>query len=113
LNLIFVRGKTPFQITDAGRTIVNQFTLKLSHQGDRDYQLSFRIKDEDLREKVNLVTPGGATFMNGPRKNIVVFFKFGPAILNSGSRRVTVEVVEQMTQKILVAQEVVLVGATN
>src|SRR5690606_33425134 len=92
LQLIFMRSKVPFQVTESGRTIVNHFTLKLSRQGEQNFKLNFRVSDVELASKINIVTPVQPTILSAPQKKIVIFFKFSPDILISGSRKIKIEV---------------------
>jgi cytochrome c oxidase accessory protein FixG len=113
LQLVFLRGKTPFQVIDSGRTIINQFTLKISHQGEQTFKVNFSVREDDLKDKINVVTPVHPTMINIPEKKIVLFFKFDPTILVSGTRKVTVEAYDDITQKIVATKEVVLVGPAH
>ena len=112
LQLVFLRGKTPFQVIESGRLIVNQFTLKLSHQGTQDFKVNFSIDDPKLKNKINVITPMHPTVIDVPAKKIVVFFKFNPSILILGTRKVTVVVFDELTQQIVATKEVALVGPT-
>ncbi len=109
LQLIFLRNKVPFQITEAGRTVVNQFTLKLSQQGARAYSLRFRVREGSVR----LQTPTTPTSVTGPEKKVVVLFKFPPELLIGGSRKILVEVHDDLTDAVVAEKEVVLVGNTH
>jgi cytochrome c oxidase accessory protein FixG len=113
LQLVFLRGKTPFQVIDSGRTIINQFTLKISHQGEQKFKINFSVKEDDLKDKINVVTPVHPTIINIPEKKIVLFFKFNPEILTSGTRKITVQAHDDITQKIVATKEVVLVGPAH
>jgi cytochrome c oxidase accessory protein FixG len=113
LQLIFMRNKIPFQVTDSGRLILNHFTLKITHQGDKTYQLNFRVRNPELKNKVTIVTPVNPTLLTTPQKKIVIFFKFSPEVLASGSRRVQVEVFDELTHQTVATKEVVLVGSTH
>ena len=110
LSLVFLRGKVPFQEIEAGRLIVNQFTLKLNHQGSQIFHVNFSIKDEEYKNKINIVTPAHPTVINTAEKKIVLFFKFDPRILQAGSRAVTVDVFDELSTQIVATKEVMLVG---
>lgn len=113
LQLVFLRGKTPFQVIESGQIILNQFSLKMSHQGDQTFKVNFSVKNPELKNQINVVTPVHPTVINKAEKKVVIFFKFDPKILVSGTRKVTVEVFDEITQKIVATKEVVLVGPTH
>jgi len=110
LQLVFLRAKNPFTVIDEGRTVVNNFTLKMSHQGDQEFKVNFSIREPELKNQITIVTQVHPTILNTPEKKVVVFFKFDPAILVTGTRKVTVEVFDEMTKMIVATQEVDLVG---
>ena len=113
LNLVFLRSKVPFQVIEEGRTIVNQFTLKMTHQGEQKFQVNFDVDDSSLNDKIKIVTPVHPTKIDTPEKKIVLFFKFDPSILNLGSRKIQVNVFDEMTNELVAKKEVVLVGPNH
>lgn len=113
LGLIFIRNKIPFQVTNTGQTVINQFQLKVSHQGGQEYKLRFLVKDPDLKTKVNIVTPMNPTIVDRPEKKVIIFFKFAPDILMTGTRKVQVEAYDDLSKKIVATKEVVLVGESH
>jgi cytochrome c oxidase accessory protein FixG len=113
LQLVFLRAKTPFQVIESGELIVNHFTLKLSHQGQREFKVNFSVRDQELTNKINVVTPVHPTLIDTPEKKIVIFFKFNPSILEAGTKKVTVNVFDEISQTIVATEEVVLVGPTH
>lgn len=114
LQLIFLRNAIPFQIVDSGNLVVNQFVLKVTHQGERIHKLNFLIKESDLRDKVEIMTPSRPTIIDLQNKKMVILFKFPKNILRSGSRIVTVHAVDAVNhQNILATKEVVLVGPAD
>ena len=113
LQLVFLRGTTPYQVIDSGRIIVNQFSLKINHQGGQHFRVNFAVRDPEIKKMVNIVTQVHPTLIDSPQKKIVIFFKFDPAILVNGSRNVTIEVMDELTDKVVATKEVVLVGPTN
>ncbi len=106
LKLVFLRSKVPFTVTDEGRTVVNHFTLKLSHQGNTKYYVEFMANDPDI----DVVTVAHPTVVNVPEKKIVLFFKFPVTELENGSRKVLVNAVDAETWAVLASKEVTLVG---
>jgi cytochrome c oxidase accessory protein FixG len=113
LQMVFLRGKTPFQVIESGKLVVNQFTLKLSHQGEQHFKVNFLVKDPEVKNMINVVTPVHPVLIDAPLKKVVVFFKFDPSILVSGTRKVTVVVFDELTEKIVATKEVVLVGPAH
>jgi len=69
-----------------------------------------RMKDPELRSKIQILTPFHPVLINRPEKKIVIFFKFHPEILLSGTRKDFIEVIDATTQEVLTTKEVVLVG---
>jgi hypothetical protein len=100
----------PFQVIEDGRTVVNHFTLKLTHQGEQRFQVNFELSDVSLKNKIKIVTPIHPTKIDTPERKIVLFFKFSPDVLVNGSKKVLVKVFDELTQKIVATKEVVLVG---
>ena len=113
LQLVFMRGKTPFQMIDSGRTVLNQFTLKMGHQGNQHFEVNFSVKNPELKNLVSVVTPVHPTLINTTDKRVVIFFRFKPEILLGGTRKVTVEVFDELTNQIVATKEVVLVGPAH
>ena len=113
LHLVFIRGTVPFQVIESGRTVLNQFTLKISHQGIQQFHANFSIKEPEFKNLISVVTPAHPTLIHTPDKKIVVFFKFDPSILVLGTRQVTIEVFDELTKHVVATKEVVLVGPTN
>lgn len=113
LDLVFLRSKVPYQVVGSGETIINHFTLKLSHQGGRVFKVDFAIADVDLKEKVKLLTNQKPTIVDVPEKRVILFFKFSPDVLIGGSRKVTVIARDSQTQETLSKKEITLVGPTH
>ena len=113
LQMVFLRSKTPFQVIESGQTIVNHFTLKLTHQGSEEFKINFRVADPELQNKIQVVIPVHPTIVNNANKKIVVFFKFSPDVLISGTRNVRVEAFDPSSGLIVSTKEVVLVGPAN
>lgn len=113
LQLVFLRSKVPFQVIESGKTVVNHFTLKLTHQGNQTYKVDFAVKDAEFKGQIQVVTPVHPTVINVPEKKIVIFFRFDPKILINGTRKVMVEVLDTDTRQVVAVKEVVLVGPAN
>ncbi len=110
LNLVFLRAKVPFQVIEDGRTVVNHFTLKLSHQGKQRFEVDFDVADVNLKNKIIIVTPIHPTIIDSPDKKIVLFFKFSLDVLIAGTRKINVTVFDHLTNEVVAIKEVVLVG---
>jgi cytochrome c oxidase accessory protein FixG len=113
LSMVFLRSKVPFQMIEENARVVNHFTLKLTHQGSQIYEVNFEILEPELRDKIQLVTNVHPTVVNVPEKKIVLFFKFTPDILVGGTKKVTVQAVDDETHTVLSSREVTLVGPTR
>jgi cytochrome c oxidase accessory protein FixG len=111
LKLIFLRGNEAYRF-NAGQ-IINQFTLKFSHQGSNTYKVLLKLKDEELNSQVTIITPVSPIGIKLHETKAIVFFKFTPEILKQGSRKIEVDVVDIETKKIITSKEVNLVGPTN
>jgi cytochrome c oxidase accessory protein FixG len=115
LSFVFMRGTdSPFQVmTEAnGKTIiVNHFTVKLSHQGDKQHELFFQVKEAELKNKIEIITPMKPLKINAPEVKALMFFKFDPSILVKGTRIIHMEAIEH--DHVLSTQEVVLVGPSQ
>src|SRR5690606_28071540 len=93
--------------------IVNHFTVKLTHQGSKVFTIDYRLNDPVLKDRVEVVTPIRPTLLNVPEKKIVMFFKFNPDVLQGGTRKTTLEVIDAETKELITTKEVVLVGPTH
>lgn len=107
LNMVFLRSKTPFSVTDG--KVLNNFTLKLHHQGSKEYRVVFKVNNET----VQVVTNQNPVIVNVPEKKIMVFFKFDSSILVSGTKKVMVEALDAESNNVLSSKEVTLVGPTR
>ncbi len=112
INLMFIRNKVPFMKAATERELVNHFTLKITHQGERQYHLRFQVKNPELAGKVRIVTPSVPTIVTGHDKKIVLFFRFSPEVLINGSRKIEIEALDDISQETVALKEVVLVGST-
>jgi hypothetical protein len=104
---------SPFQIvteTNGKQIVLNHFTVKLTHQGETQHELQFRVKEADLKDKIQIITPMKVLKIKAPEVKVLMFFKFDPAILVKGTRVIHMEVFEK--DLVRSTQEVVLVGPT-
>ncbi len=112
LNLVFLRSKVPFTIARDGR-VMNNFKLKLTHQGGKHTRVEFRIKDQTKAREIEVITPSHPTILNEAEKTIVLFFRFNPVILNSGNATITVQVEDVDSGTVIAEKEVSLAGAND
>ncbi len=109
LKLVFLRSKIPFTVNREGK-VMNNFQLKLMHQGTQHSRLEFKIKEADLASKIDLITPSHPTVVDVAEKKIVFFFRFDKSVLVSGKLKATVEAFDIDSKTILAEKEVSLVG---
>lgn len=113
LDFVLMRGNNPYQVitTNNTPTILNNFTLKISHQGNTEHELSLEAIHPALREKITIIIPSKLIKINGPEFKTILMFKFDPSILINGTRTFTMAVKEQ--SKTIQTEEVTLVGPTK
>lgn len=114
LSYVFMRGTTPFTVaqnTEGKEIILNNFLLKISHQGDKTYQLEFKVHDPELKNKIEIITPMKPLKLDRPEVKTMIFFRFDPSILSNGSKTIKMDSVEN--DKIISTTEVVLVGPSK
>jgi hypothetical protein len=110
LSMVFIRAKVPFMMVDSGSLVLNHFTVKLGHQGEKIYEVELKIAEPELQSLVQLVTAAQPVVVDKPEKKIVLFFKFPQSILVLGSRKITVNAVDSKTGQVISSKEVTLVG---
>ncbi len=112
LSFVFMRGSdAPFQMsTEANgqKVITNHFTVKVSHQGEIHHELFFQVKEPELKNKIQIITPMKPLIMNTAEVKTLMFFKFDPSILIKGTRMIHMDAIAH--DHILSTQEVILVG---
>lgn len=109
LNLVFLRAKVPFTVSREGK-VMNNFQLKLSHQGNETPKVEFKVKEPELASKIELITPAHPTVLDEAEEKVVFFFRFDPSVLNQGKVSVTVQVEDVERKTIIGEKEVSLVG---
>lgn len=105
VKLVFLRSKIPFTISREGK-VVNNFQLKLTHQGSEIPRVEFRVKEAGIK----LITPSHPTILDKAEEKIVIFFRFDPSHLSQGKKVVSVEVIDVDKNKVIAEKEVSLVG---
>lgn len=116
LKLEMLRGShEPFSlVTREGVTKVrNHFTLKVTHQGSEQYRVYVKLAEESLKDKIKLISPQPILNIDKTEKRFILFFEFEPSVLTNGSQKVSVQLVDKETNKLLTEKEVVLVGPLN
>jgi len=115
LNFQFYRGtESPFQMVenaDHSKIIINHFTMKVTHQGDKAHIVELKIADIDLQNKVQMVTVMKPLKFDQAEMKTPIFFKFDPSILQNGKRQLKIDVMED--GQIINNVEVPLVGPNN
>ncbi len=112
LKLQFYRGTdAPYQETfgtDGSKIIINHFTMKVTHQGDKQYIISLRPQDKSLNDKIEIVTVMKPLKFDKAMMKTPIFFKFNPSILKAHKHQLILEIVEE--EKVISTVEVPLVG---
>ena len=90
------------------KIILNNFQLKINHQGTKNYKIEFKVHDPILENKIEIITSSKQTILDGPSKKIMIFFKFDPVILENGTRKIIMDISD--TNAVISSTEVVLVG---
>ncbi len=112
LNFQFYRGaEAPFQIVDNGngtKTIVNHFTMKVTHQGSETHIAELEIVEPTLKDKIQIVTILKPLKFDKPEVKTPIFFKFDPKILVNGKLPLMLNV--KQDGKVTSTLEVPLVG---
>jgi cytochrome c oxidase accessory protein FixG len=114
LSFVFIRGANPFQIikeSNGVEKIMNNFTLKITHQGTTQYDAQFVVNDPALKNKIEIVTMMKTLKIDRPEMKTVIIFKFDRDILQNGTRKFKMDVVDH--DRLITTQEVVLVGPAN
>ena len=119
LTFQIYRGiESPFQVVtnaDGTRTVLNHFTLKVTHQGNKHHKLIFKVHDPLLRDKITIVTPMVPFKVKKSEAKTPIFFRFDPSILTNGKRVIQVEMIDQEDHqdKLISIMEAPLVGPAN
>lgn len=105
IDLVFMRSKIPFTVSREGK-VMNNFQLKLSHQGNEHPKIELRIDNPS----VEVITPSHPIVIESAEKKVVVFFRFNRTLLKQGKLIIKVEAEDITTGKIIAEKEVSLVG---
>lgn len=109
INMVFIRSKVPFTVSQEGK-VLNNFQLKLSHQGDSRPKVEFRVKEVEYQKDIELITPSHPTILKAADHKAVIFFRFAPEFLKKSGGKITVETIDSETGVVLSEKEVSLVG---
>ncbi len=114
LSFVYMRGTTPFTMTknaEGKNIILNNFLVKISHQGEKNHRINFQIHDKNLANKIEIITPMKPLKLTQAEVKATMFFKFDPSILINGSRTIKMDILEELeNNKVISNTEVVLVG---
>lgn len=105
LQLVFIRSKVPYRMVDPV-TVMNQFQVKVTHQGSEQYRLRFESDEPGIQ----IVSNAGSTLVNKAEMKMMVFVRFPKDILKSGERKVIIKAIDSHTNEVLSNKEVSLVG---
>lgn len=112
LNFQFYRGvESPFQVvqnTDGTKTIINHFTMKVTHQGQKVHTAEMEIADPALKDKIQIVTVMKPLKFDQPEMKTPIFFKFDSKLLMNGKLPLKINIKEE--GKVVTTVEVPLVG---
>ncbi len=120
--LVFMRGVgAPYLVSDlkGEKIITNKFNLKVKHQGTDQHAIKLVLnphlhKDElYLSDVITIQISENPIKLNVPEKKLFVFFKFPYAILNGGTKVITLDVVDVNSLNVLTQKEVTLVGPVH
>lgn len=118
LKATFVRAaKTPYKeimLTPEQRGVLNLYRVRLDYKNEQAINVKFQIKDKELRDKIEIVTPQNPLKLSGGKsRSIVMHFKFQPNILVNGSKVVYLQFIDSEKDKVKYEKEVKLVGPLN
>ncbi len=111
LQVLFIRGAETFTYVES--TVTNRFTVKFNYQGSEQYKVSIKISDPQLASQVKIITPTPVIEMTKHEKKIITFFKFDSHILLSGTKKINIDIIDEVSKKTLMTKEVVLVGPVH
>jgi cytochrome c oxidase accessory protein FixG len=114
LKATLIRGaRTPYKeitLADNQRGVLNLYRIRLDYKNEQDLKIQFRLKNPELRDKIELVTPQNPLPLKGGKsKSTVMHFRFAPNILEKGTRKVTLQFVDSKS-RVQLEKEVKLVG---
>lgn len=105
VQLVFIRSKIPYRIIEQEQ-VMNQFTVKVTHQGSAIYRLRFETDEKEIQ----LTSNATSILLDKPEKKFVLFVKFPQKILNSGEKKILIKTVDSETNQVLNSKEVSLAG---
>jgi cytochrome c oxidase accessory protein FixG len=108
LQLVFIRAKNPYQVVSQG-IVMNQFTVKVGHQGAAVYKLHF---ESDV-EGIQFVSNAGSLLVDKPEKKFMLFIRFPKKLLSAGEMKIVIKAVDTESKQVLTTKEVSLVGPVH
>lgn len=118
LKATFVRAaRTPYKeitLSEGQKGVLNLYRVRLDYKATETLNVFVQIKEEKLRNKVEIVTPHNPVQVHsGQSKSIVMHFKFAPDILENGHQNITLQFLDDKDKTIKLEQGVKLVGPLN
>jgi cytochrome c oxidase accessory protein FixG len=106
LNIVMLRGQgSPFLVS-SDSLITNHFTVRLKHQGGREFKIELQSQDPDVR----VTQPISPWKIQHSEVKNVVFFRFEEKHLMNGSRTFRINLFDHLSPTVVATKEVHLVG---
>lgn len=105
LQLVFIRSKIPYRMVDPV-TVMNQFQVKITHQGSETFHLRFESEEPGIQ----IVSNAGSTLVNKAEMKMMVFVKFPKELLKDGEKKIFIKAIDNDSHEILSKKEVSLAG---
>lgn len=110
LTMVFLRTRNAFQMATDGENVINQFNMKLNHQGSRKYRVFLNVLEPDLKDVVNIVSSVNPIVADRAENKAFIFIKFHPSILTDGTRKIQIGALDIDSLEIISTKEITLVG---
>ena len=72
-----------------------------------------KVHEADLQDKIKIITPVSPIDLVSFEKKVIVFFKFPPTLLESGTKKINIDIVDTSSGNVIATKEVVLVGPVH
>ncbi len=112
LDIVMLRGsKTPFTVLNSGenKIIANHFKINLSYEGSALEKILITQDNKDIK----LIIPRNPVVLKETMNHTNAFFRFSPSILNKGSKKINLNFINPVDNKVIKTMEVQLVGPIN
>jgi cytochrome c oxidase accessory protein FixG len=91
VDVTFIRATgAPYQVVDGGREIINRYTANIQNNSSEELGIVF-MPPEELAESLRIVIQRSPYPAGVGRTSVGVFFRFDPAILQTGNLRVPIK----------------------